>query len=118
MKMPHRWLILAGIVALLLITGAYYFQDKSMERTKAPSLPTPPVTKVPTPATPTALPRVSNQEQQLIESWIKENNLNFYGDPKDALYGGGTPLFDEMTGKSKDRFEYIITNHPERPWNK
>ncbi|MEW6188626.1 MAG: hypothetical protein AB1466_00715 [Actinomycetota bacterium] len=37
---------------------------------------------------------------------IQRNNLNGYGDPKD----GGTPLFDEITGKRIDRYEYILKN--------
>ena len=51
--------------------------------------------------------------RQRIEDWIARNNLNDYGDPKDTMYTGGTPLFDEATGIMKDRFEYILERHPE-----
>lgn len=48
-----------------------------------------------------------------IDRWIEENNLNKYGDSKDTMYIGGTPLFDETTGKTIDRYRYIIQRHPE-----
>lgn len=57
-------------------------------------------------------------EKNRIEAWIKENQLNIYGDPKNTAYTGGTPLFDESTGQKKDRYEYILEKHPNRPWNK
>jgi len=61
---------------------------------------------------------ISFEEKQLIEAWILENNLNQYGDPKNTAYMGGTPLFDEKTGKSIDKYEYILRKHPDRPWIK
>lgn len=48
-----------------------------------------------------------------IDNWLAENALNQYGDAKDILYTGGTPLFDEATGEARDRFEYILENNPE-----
>jgi uncharacterized membrane protein YvbJ len=61
---------------------------------------------------------ISLEEKQQIENWIIENDLNQYGDSKDAVYIGGTPLFDERTGKSIDKYGYILENHPDRPWRK
>jgi len=61
---------------------------------------------------------VAVEEQGLIESWITANDLNKYGDPKDLVYIGGTPLFDEATGQSIDKYEYILRNHPDKPWTK
>ncbi len=48
-----------------------------------------------------------------IDRWIKEKKLNRYGDPKETVYAGGTPLFDERTGRTRDRYEYILERHPE-----
>lgn len=48
-----------------------------------------------------------------IDRWIQEKGLNPYGDPKDTVYVGGTPLFDERTGRARDRYEYILERHPE-----
>lgn len=64
------------------------------------------------------LNELSENEKNKIEAWITENQLNIYGDPKDTGYAGGTPLFDESTGETKDRFKYILEKHPDRPWNK
>lgn len=60
---------------------------------------------------------LSPEEEVRIQSWIQKERLNEYGDPADTVYVGGTPLFDERTGESYSRFEYIILNHPDRPWN-
>lgn len=48
-----------------------------------------------------------------IDRWIQEKGLNRYGDPMDTVYAGGTPLFDERTGRTRDRYEYILERHPE-----
>lgn len=59
---------------------------------------------------------VSDEEKAKIEAWIKANNLNQYGDSKDVMYTGGTPLFDERTGEKIERYDYIVSRHPDRPW--
>lgn len=51
--------------------------------------------------------------KQRIDRWIKDNNRNPYGDPQGTMYAGGTPLFDERTGKTKDKYDYILGKHPE-----
>ena len=61
---------------------------------------------------------ISETEKQLIDAWIIENDLNKYGDIKDMAYIGGTPLFNERTGQSIDRYEYILQRHFDRPWKK
>ena len=53
------------------------------------------------------------ETKKRIDRWIQENNRNPYGDPKDTMYAGGTPLFDERTGNSKDKYDYILEKHPE-----
>lgn len=61
---------------------------------------------------------ISAEEKRKIEKWIAEENLNEYGDPKNTVYSGGTPLFNEETGERIDKFQYIVAKHPDRPWNK
>jgi hypothetical protein len=63
---------------------------------------------------------VSDAEKQDIDAWLTANKdmLNEYGDPKDMVYTGGTPLFNETTGKTMTKYEYIISQHPDRPWLK
>lgn len=61
---------------------------------------------------------LSAEEKSKIENWIYKNGLNQYGDSQDTVYTGGSPLTDATTGASIDRFDYIISKHPDRPWNK
>lgn len=32
------------------------------------------------------------------------------------MYTGGTPLFNEMTGESTSRYEYLKEKFPDEPW--
>ncbi|ETI30848.1 hypothetical protein F441_21973 [Phytophthora nicotianae CJ01A1] len=59
---------------------------------------------------------LSENEKKEVDAWIQANGLNQYGDAATRMYTGGTPLFDENTGKTKDRYAYILSHHPERPW--
>ena len=56
---------------------------------------------------------ISDGVKKRVDQWIQENNLNNYGDPQTTQYMGGTPLFNELTGMQRDRYEYILENHPE-----
>jgi len=89
--------IILGLVILILIIGFVVLKE-----TEAPE----------------GIKPLTDEEKELIEAWVLENNLNQYGDSKDTVYMGGTPLFDEKTGKSIDKYEYILKNHPDRPWKK
>ena len=57
--------------------------------------------------------KITDEMKRKIDAWIEKNNLNMFGDPKDTMYTGGTPLFDEKTGKRIDRYEYILNKHQE-----
>ena len=54
---------------------------------------------------------LSGQQKKSIDDQIKKLNLNEFGDPKGTMYAGGTPLFNEMTGQTTDRYDYIVRNH-------
>ena len=56
---------------------------------------------------------VDPKTRERIDSWIRQNNRNEFGDSKDTNYAGGTPLFDMRTGQTRDRYEYILEKHPE-----
>lgn len=60
---------------------------------------------------------LSDSEKMSIETWISKNNYNQYGDPSGTVYSGGTPL-DETTQTEIDRYDYILSKHPERPWQR
>jgi hypothetical protein len=48
-----------------------------------------------------------------VDAQLSHKGLNSYGDPPETSYAGGTPLFDEKTGKSRDRIEYVLSRKPE-----
>jgi hypothetical protein len=56
---------------------------------------------------------VDPETRARVDRWIKEKGRNPYGDSKDTMYAGGTPLFDERTGRVRDKYEYILDRHPE-----
>ena len=53
-----------------------------------------------------------------VDAWLKAEGLNGFGDPKDTMYTGGSPLFDESTGERRDRYAYIRSRHPDEPWKR
>jgi hypothetical protein len=57
---------------------------------------------------------LTDQQKKWINDMIKKQGLNEFGDPRDTMYAGGTPLFDERTGKMRDRYDYILSRH--RDW--
>ncbi len=48
-----------------------------------------------------------------VDLWLTQRDLNQYGDPVGTMYAGGTPLFDERTGRATDRMEHLVRKHPE-----
>jgi hypothetical protein len=58
----------------------------------------------------------NRHEYRDYQRWIDRNDLNRYGDPRDTYYTGGTPLYDEATGETLKLYEYLLQNHPDRPW--
>jgi len=57
-----------------------------------------------------------SNEEALVDTWLEHMHLNAYGDAKDTMYMGGTPLFNEMTGEMSNRIEYLTKKFPDRPW--
>jgi hypothetical protein len=50
--------------------------------------------------------------ESCADRWLAARGLNTYGDPPDTVYAGGTPLFDERTGATAGRIEYLFGKHP------
>lgn len=61
----------------------------------------------------TDLNELTNIQKEKIDEWLEKNGYNRYGDPGGIMYTGGTPLFNEQTGETIDRFEYILKKHPD-----
>ncbi|MBI4862688.1 MAG: hypothetical protein HY815_20870 [Candidatus Riflebacteria bacterium] len=55
---------------------------------------------------------LNEAQRAYIDRSLQERDLNVYGDPKDTVYAGGNPLFDEVSGQSIDRYDYILKKHP------
>ena len=53
------------------------------------------------------------REEKCVDRWLAERKLDRYGLPQGTMYTGGTPLFDEATGRQTDRLDYIYRKHPE-----
>jgi len=56
---------------------------------------------------------VDDKTKLRVDNWIKQNKRNPYGDQPNTMYAGGTPLFDERTGKTRVKYDYILEKHPE-----
>ncbi len=55
---------------------------------------------------------LTDNQKGAIDAWLDQNDLNQFGDPLDTLYTGGSPLFNEVTGESVDRFKYLYEKFP------
>lgn len=55
---------------------------------------------------------VPKKTQDRIDQYLSENDLNEFGDKKDTMYMGGTPLYNESTGQSTNRYEYVLKKFP------
>lgn len=57
--------------------------------------------------------KLTAEEKAKIDGWLLGKGLNEFGDPKDTVYTGGTPLFNEVTGETINKYEYIINKYPD-----
>jgi hypothetical protein len=48
-----------------------------------------------------------------VDRWLQEHKLDPYGNAEGTMYAGGTPLFNEATGETRDRLEYVFSRQPE-----
>ncbi|MDP2586421.1 MAG: hypothetical protein Q8P32_01480 [Candidatus Komeilibacteria bacterium] len=48
-----------------------------------------------------------------IDQWLAKKDLNQYGDQKETAYTGGTPLFNEATGQTIERYAYLLKKFPD-----
>jgi hypothetical protein len=64
-------------------------------------------------ATTTAAASLTAAQKKSIDEWLAKKGLNKYGDAANAMYTGGTPLFNEKTGKAVERYDYILNKFPD-----
>ena len=106
----------------LLLLAAAACRQSTPHQASAPPPPEPAVTAPrPAPASQNAAPApVSSPSLQLdatqtacVDKWLKGHGLDDYGNPQGTMYAGGTPTFDEKTGRSVDRWTLVAKNRPE-----
>jgi hypothetical protein len=52
-------------------------------------------------------------QESCLDQWLKSKKMDRYGHPEGTMYAGGTPLFNEMTGETRDRLDYVYERQPE-----
>ena len=52
-------------------------------------------------------------EEACLDRWLSAHNLDPYGSSLGTTYAGGSPLFDEGTGKMASRAEFVYAKHPD-----
>lgn len=94
-----KYLIFGGIFLMICLISEFFWQKKSQK-----------------PSFEEEKKKIFEEEKKKIDEWLSVNNLNEFGDSKETMYTGGTPLFDEATGTLLDRYEYLIKKFPHQPW--
>ncbi|HZU84908.1 MAG TPA: hypothetical protein VE987_18380 [Polyangiaceae bacterium] len=56
---------------------------------------------------------VADAEEACLDGWLAAHGMDPFGSPEGTVYGGGSPLFDEQTGRSVTRTEHVYRLHPE-----
>ena len=52
-------------------------------------------------------------EEACVDRWLDSHGLDVFGSPEGTLYPGGSPTFDEKTGRPISRLEFVYAHHPE-----
>ena len=61
--------------------------------------------------------RRSLTSDDVLDEWLRSRpDLNEFGDPLETVYTGGSPLFNEQTGKRTSLIQYLEKSHPDKPW--
>ena len=68
--------------------------------------------RAPAPAS-SAAPGLDAKQTECVENWLKGHGLDDFGNPQGTMYAGGTPTFDEATGRTLDRWSLVVKNRPE-----
>lgn len=100
-----RWA--AGMLAVVALAGCPASMKQSDQAKAGPD-----AADATRPA-PTERPGSRGDVEACVDQWLTQHKLNEYGDAEGTMYTGGTPLFDERTGETKDRLAYVYAKQPE-----
>lgn len=53
------------------------------------------------------------EEETCVDRWLAAHGLDPFGEPIGTVHAGGTPLFDESTGKHVSRLDYVYASNPD-----
>ena len=56
---------------------------------------------------------VVNPEEKCVDDWLAAKKLDAYGNPEGTMYAGGSPLFDEATGTTRNRLSFVYHVQPD-----
>lgn len=104
-----------GLLAAVVLVAC---QDRGTAPANEPVVTAPPSAithEEPTPVRPdSGVPAGGDQasEEACVDAWLAKNKLDAYGSAEGTMYAGGSPLFDERTGESKNRLEFVYARHP------
>lgn len=62
---------------------------------------------------PARSPGAATDVDACLDRVLGEAGLNRFGDAPDTMYAGGSPLFDEASGRSTPRLEYVKRKRPD-----
>jgi hypothetical protein len=79
-------------------------------QTRAPSPAASAPAATPPPTTPAGW---TAAQQACVDTFLAGHGLDAFGSPQGTMYPGGTPLFDETTGRSVTRQDYLAQHHPD-----
>jgi hypothetical protein len=65
------------------------------------------------PGHPVGEPSAMEPATPCVDRELEKRGLDHYGNAPGTMYPGGTPLFDEKSGKRSDRTQYVYARHPE-----
>jgi hypothetical protein len=52
-------------------------------------------------------------EEACVNRWLQAHGLDGFGSPQGTMYLGGSPLFDEATGRNTTRQAFLAAHQPE-----
>jgi hypothetical protein len=52
-------------------------------------------------------------QEACVDKWLTGKKLDRYGHPEGTMFAGGSPLFNEQTGETTDRLDYVYKRQPE-----
>jgi hypothetical protein len=61
----------------------------------------------------TLSPAERQAQESCVDKWLTDKKMDRYGHPEGTMYAGGTPLFDERTGETRDRLDYVYERQPD-----